>query len=401
MRNAVIAVLVLLAGGLALGAEPITIGETVTIQSQVLGETRTILVSTPAGYAQSQERYPVLYMTDGDAHLTHTRGTVDFLSRNGLMPNLVVVGVTNTDRTRDLSPTRASRRLPDGTLQPIPNSGGATRFLDFFEKELFPYVEGHYRTQPYRIFAGHSLGGLLALYIFTAKPEMFNAYIAASPALNWDDDYILTKVKGFIEEGKGQRRIVFATMANEEEGTPKPDRFDRLCTTLGSTKAADLVWGCMRMPEETHGTVVLRSHYYGLRKIFEGWQLPLGAPGSPFNMTFAEITLHYASLSKRFGYTVPPPELIVNQAGYLLLGQNRTDDAIAMFRGNVQLYPDSANVHDSLGEALERAGRIEEALGSYGKAVETAKKTGDGRLQIFTANRDRAVAAAKEKKPSP
>jgi hypothetical protein len=58
-------------------------------------------------------------------------------------------------------------------------------------------------------------------------------------------------------------------------------------------------------------------------------------------------------------------------------------------------------VYDSLAEALERAGKMDEALVNYNKAVETAKKAGDRRLQIFTANRDRAVAAATEKKPSP
>ena len=401
MRHAVIAVLLLIAAALAVGAEPITIGETVKIQSKILGEERTILISTPANYAQSQEKYPVLYMTDGDAHLTHTRGTVDFLARNGVMPNLIIVAVTNTDRTRDLSPTRGSRRLPDGTTQPIPNSGGAAKFLDFFDKELFPYVEGNYRTEPYRIFAGHSLGGLLSLYILTTRPELFNAYIAASPALTWDDDYILARMSGFLEGRKELARTLFVTMANEEEADPKPDRFDRLCTMLGNAKAAGFVWGCMRMPEENHGTVVLRTHYYGLRKFYEGWRLSFGTPTVPFSMTFTEIKQHYAALSKRFGYDVLPPEQIVNQAGYLLLAQNRTDDAIAVFRGNAELYSGAANVYDSLAEALERAGRTEEALANYNKAVETANKTGDRRLEIFTANRDRAVAAAKERKPSP
>jgi predicted alpha/beta superfamily hydrolase len=401
VRRAITAVLIVLGAALAVGAEPITIGESVKIQSKVLGEERTILISTPANYAQSQERFPVLYMTDGNAHLTHTRGTVDFLVRNNLMPDLIIVAVTNTDRTRDLSPTRATRRLPDGTRQEIPNSGGAAKFLEFFDKELFPYVEGNYRTEPYRIFAGHSLGGLLALYIFTARPDLFNAYIAASPALSWDDDYILGKVNGFVNEHKGSGRTLFVTMANEEENDPKPDRFDRLNTTLDSAKVAGFVWGSMRMPDETHGSVVLRTHYYGLRKIFDGWRLPLGSASSPFNLTFAEVTQHYARLSKRFAYTVLPPELLVNQAGYLLLGQNRTEEAIAMFRGNVQLYPDAANVYDSLGEALERAGRTEEALVNYNKAVATARERGDGRLEVFTANRDRALTAAKQKNPGP
>jgi predicted alpha/beta superfamily hydrolase len=401
MKNVLMTVSLLLFATLALAAEPITIGEVLKLQSKVLGEKRTILISTPADYAQGRERFPVLYMTDGDAHLTHTRGTVDFLARNLVMPNLIIVAVTNTDRTRDLSPTRANRRLADGTRQDIPNSGGAGRFLDFFEKELIPYVEGHYRTEPYRIFAGHSLGGLLALYTFTTRSELFNAYIAASPALTWDDDYIMGRVSTFLGERQGLQRTLFVTMASEEYSDPKPTHFDRLCTMLGNTKIAGFAWGCQRMSDETHGTVVLRSHYYGLRKIYDGWQLPLGTPAAAFNMTMADIVKHYAGLSKRFGYSIVPPEVTVNQAGYLLLGQNRTDDAIAVFRGNVELYPFSANVYDSLAEALERAGRTEEALATYGRAVDTAKKTGDRRLEIFTANRDRAAAAAKAKKPSP
>ena len=188
-----------IAVGSAAAGEPITIGETVKIQSKILGEERTILISTPANYARSTERYPVLYMTDGDAHLTHTRGTVDFLSRNGLMPDLIIVGVVNTDRTRDLSPTHWVPTPEAGEPPPGPNtSGGAGKFLDFFAQELFPYVESNFRTAPYRIFAGHSLGGLLALHIMVARPEMFNAFIAASPSLTWDHDYPQRTVEAFF-----------------------------------------------------------------------------------------------------------------------------------------------------------------------------------------------------------
>ncbi|MEJ2582656.1 MAG: alpha/beta hydrolase-fold protein, partial [Acidobacteriota bacterium] len=163
--------LLCLAIGSAHGGEPITIGETITIQSKILDEERTILVSTPAGYDQSSQRYPVLYMTDGDAHFTHTRGTVDFLVRNGLMPEVIVVGVTNTDRTRDLTPNHIASRTIGERVFESPTSGGAPKFLIFFEKELFPYVDEHYRTNPMRLFSGHSFGGLFALNAFFSKPE--------------------------------------------------------------------------------------------------------------------------------------------------------------------------------------------------------------------------------------
>ena len=117
MLKQFVAALLTLVAGLAVAGDPIVIGERVTLESKVMGEQRTVLVSTPPTYGQTQERYPVLYMTDGDAHLTHTRGTVDFLVRNGLMPDVIIVGVTNTDRTRDLTPTHAVRTLDDGTRE--------------------------------------------------------------------------------------------------------------------------------------------------------------------------------------------------------------------------------------------------------------------------------------------
>jgi enterochelin esterase-like enzyme len=79
------------------------------IKSTVLGEDRAILVRTPAGYETNKQAYPVLYMTDGDAHIAHTTSTVDFLARNGRMSELIVVGIPNTDRTRDLSPTKPTQ----------------------------------------------------------------------------------------------------------------------------------------------------------------------------------------------------------------------------------------------------------------------------------------------------
>jgi predicted alpha/beta superfamily hydrolase len=102
-----------------------------SLKSTVLGEDRIVLVRTPVGYETNKESYPVLYMTDGDAHMGHTAATIEFLTRNGRIPELIVVGVTNTDRTRDLSPVKSSQKNPAGELQ-FPTSGGADNFLKFF-----------------------------------------------------------------------------------------------------------------------------------------------------------------------------------------------------------------------------------------------------------------------------
>jgi predicted alpha/beta superfamily hydrolase len=370
-------------------AEPITIGETITIESKILGEERTILVSTPAGYERNQERYPVLYMTDGGAHLTHTRGTVDFLVRNGLMPSVIIVGINNTDRTRDLSPTHASLTNDDGTVREFPTSGGAPKFLDFFEQELFPYIESHYRTVPYRVFSGHSFGGLFALNVFFTRPHMFGAVIAVGPSLRWDDELPLRQAASFFDDRKQLDAKLFVAMANEEEGDPKPTRLDRLEQSLKQAATDGFEWRVLRMPDETHGSAVLRAHYWGLREVFDPWRLPTDPETRAFVGGLAEFKKHYDGLSQRFGFEVVPPEQQVNQTGYQFLGREDFDGAIEVFRYNVKLYPNSANVYDSLAEGLENSGNLEEALANYSRAVKNGTEIDDDALPIYTANRDR------------
>jgi len=384
--------------GIAGAGEPITIGETVTIPSKVLDEERTVLISTPRGYDRTSERYPVLYLTDGYAHFTHTRGTVDFLVNNGLMPQIIIVAVVNTDRTRDLSPTHVNLTTRDGTVREMPTSGGASKFLDFFEGELFPYVDSHYRTQPLHLFSGHSFGGLFALNAFFTRPEMFDAVLAISPSLRWDNELPIRQAKAFKTGDGASPPALFVAMANEEEGDPRPNLLDRLEQNLSKANYEDFDWQVMRMPDETHGSVVLRAHYWGLRHVFEPWGLPTDPETGFFEGNLTDIKKHYDGLSKRYGYAVVPAEATLNLLAYRILGKDEFDDAIAAFQHNVKLYPNSANVYDSLGDGLAAADRLDEALTSYSKAVENGTKLGDENLAVFAANRDRLKAQLEQAK---
>ncbi len=77
------------------------------IHSKVLNEDRVIWVRLPAGYQQGKTVYPVLYQTDAPGHVNEAGGVIDFLARNDQMPPLIVVGIANTDRVRDLTPSHA------------------------------------------------------------------------------------------------------------------------------------------------------------------------------------------------------------------------------------------------------------------------------------------------------
>ena len=361
-----------------------------TIKSSVLGEDRVILVRTPPGYATNNVKYPVLYMTDGDAHIGHTSSTIDFLVRNGRISDMIVVGIPNTDRTRDLTPTKATG--PNAAQ--FATAGGADNFLKFIETELIPEIEKTYRVQPYRILAGHSFGGLFAVHALVTRPELFNSYIAVSPSLQWSDEATLKRAEEFFKTRKELHATLFTSIGNEPGDIGKD--FVAFKELLSKTNIKGFEWQAEQMLDEDHGSVVLRSHYFGLRKVFEGWQMPRDPATGAVAGGLKAADEHYKWLSEKFGYAIPTPEALVNQIGYQFLGAGNAEEAIATFKSNVERYPNSANVYDSLGEAYEKSGHLDLATPQYEKATALSKQNSDPNAAIFAANFARASEMLKQ-----
>src|SRR6267143_5404311 len=159
--------------------QAIKIGEKFTFHSRTLNEDRPYWVYLPESYnsrSQAPEAYPVLYLLDGDALFHSATGLVQFMSRNGnvQIPELIIVAVPNTNRTRDLTPTHSLRNQLGKESASLTSSGGGDAFLRFLEEELVPRIEANYRTLPYRILLGHSLGGLIAIQALVTAPKTFH-----------------------------------------------------------------------------------------------------------------------------------------------------------------------------------------------------------------------------------
>jgi uncharacterized protein len=396
LNTLLLAVAVLLTISSAAFAQPAGTVKKLTLKSAVLGEDRVVLVRTPAGYETNKASYPVLYMTDGDAHMGHTASTIEFLTQNGRISDLIVVGVTNTDRTRDLTPAKSTNKNPAGELQ-FPTSGGADNFLKFFETELIPEIEKQYRVQPYRILAGHSLGGLFAIHAMISKPALFNSYVAVSPSLQWENGEALKRAEEFLTKQKEMKTTLFVSLGNEPGAIG--ESFDSFKNLLAKTSIKGFEWQAERMADEDHGSVVLRSHYFGLRKVYEGWQAARD-PNGAVSGGLKGAEEHYKKLSEKFGYSIPVPENLINQIGYRFLFDSKPEDAIATFKTNVERYPASANVYDSLAEAYERQGRIDLAEPLYNKAQVLGQQNNDPNAATFKANYDRAHAKLKETESS-
>ncbi|AMJ65286.1 hypothetical protein AXW84_07485 [Hymenobacter sp. PAMC 26628] len=114
----------------------IVIGRVDSLMSDVLKEKRKLWVYVPDGAAASvyaPQRYPVVYLLDGDAWFTTTTGVIQKLSGfpNSVCPEMIVVGIPNTNRTRDLTPSASTT---DDMPAFVPKaSGGGENFTVFLE----------------------------------------------------------------------------------------------------------------------------------------------------------------------------------------------------------------------------------------------------------------------------
>jgi len=174
------------------------------------------------------------------------------------------------------------------------------------------------------------------------------------------------------------------------------DAYHQMKQLLAKTQIKGFEWQAQEMPDEDHGSVVLRSHYAGLRKIYADWRMPRDPNTGAIAGGMKALDEHYTKLSEKFGYTVSVPEQLINQVGYQYLFGNQPEEAIAAFKINIERYPNSANVYDSLGEAYERGGRLDLATPLYEKAQALGKQNNDPNAALFRANYERAADKLKQ-----
>ena len=232
-------------------ADPIPPHDTFTVASRVLGEARRINVHTPLGYAAAASaRFPVLYIPDGgiDEDFPHVVNTVDSLIARRVIRPVIVVGIPNTERRRDLTgPTRVKS---DSAI--APRVGGSVAFRRFIRDELFPVVNARYRTTEERSIVGESLAGLFVVEVFLEDPAMFGRYVALDPSLWWNASALIDSVPARLTPRGNARRTLYLSNSDEPEiakGT------ERLFAAIQRIKPREIKLMRVPRPDLTHATI--------------------------------------------------------------------------------------------------------------------------------------------------
>ncbi len=364
----------------------IVIGTIDSLYSNILNEYRKIWVYVPdkGNGLFSKKLYPVVYLLDGDAHFQSVAGIIHHLSEtygNSVIPEMILVGILNTDRKRDLTPTQVSvAPYLDSTY--LITTGGGDNFRKFMKNELLPYIESVYPASPYRMIIGHSYGGLTVLSTLINQPEMFNTYVSIDPNLFWSDRKLLKDFKNVLGKENLNGRTLFLAAANTMQ--PGMDTSDVLKDTkdntlhirtilelakyLDSNPINGLRFKWEFYEKEDHSSVPLIAAYDAFRFIFDYYKFT--SETDPELPSAKELSDHFKMVSGKFGYEILPPEDYVNSSGYYFLQSGNFNKAFTFFNLNLLNYPDSFNTYDSMGDYYEAKGEIEKAKEFFIKATE-------------------------------
>ena len=190
--------------------QQINIGKQISIHSEILQSDRELSVYLPPSYYENKiQKYPVLYILDGDYNFRYVTGLIELqssISEN--IPEMIVIGISGKG-------TKEYRKNCKPNIN-VKDKGNADSVLLFLEKELIPYVNSTYKTANYTILAGHSVGGIFVTYAALTKPKLFNNFIAISPALWWENNALSTIASNTLKNNSNYKATVYISLADEK-----------------------------------------------------------------------------------------------------------------------------------------------------------------------------------------
>ena len=239
--------------------EALSIGETITLQSEVLNEKRVLNIYLPNSYDSDKAKsYPVIYLLDGtiDEDFIHIAGLIQFGSFSwiNMVQESIVVGIANIDRKKDFTyPTTIEEDKKN-----FPTTGHSKNFIKFIKEEVINTVTSTYRTTNNSTLIGQSLGGLLATEILFTETNLFEKYIIVSPSMWWDDGSLFLKQPTQIEPSPD----IFIAVGSE--GPRMETDAMKLYVSLLQQIRDDKKVGFSFLKEQTHGDALHLAVYNAL-----------------------------------------------------------------------------------------------------------------------------------------
>lgn len=381
-------------------AQDVSIGERYSLESKTLNETREYLIHLPESYHHNPNiSYPVLYLLDGDYNFRYVAGLLDQMSSiSGQIPEMILVGIADKGTNK----YRYNMR-PVLELDPMnPKSGNATAFALFLKNELKAEIEKKFRTLPYSILTGHSVGGLFTVNTLLKSPSFFEAYIAISPALWINDKLIVQEADSILKSSLEMDKELYISLADETQ----MGVYD-FVDVLDFHSPPKFKFKFEQYPKESHNSVGMVSIKDGLRYFFQDWEINREKFKTFEN--FKDVSMHYQKYQNKLGGETLIPELVIGNMMSAYTRENKMDEIAVMeteiadyfpssltsfynvkalyqlaaeememaqktYEDNLKKYPESYKLNQGLSKVYLAQGKNEESKTYMQKAIDLAKK---------------------------
>jgi len=338
--------------------DPIALGTYRVLHSEILAEDRILQVHLPPWYESESRTYPVVFLFYSDWVQGYFAQLVNDLYHLSMdhIPPMILVGVANTQRYRDLLPWPR----PGGQ----PGDGQADRFLRFVREEMIPFIDREYRTKQYRIMVGPQAAAIFGIYALLESPGTFNAFILNDPCLADHPGRSLCGELVEFAQTPAARGVYFAVSEDAGPGPQPQEGLDTLRARLQGEAAPEFRWRIELDPEWPFFLAPVNARA-ALLDLFADYPYPNAAQAA----SLAGIQAHYDSASAALGFTLEPPNLVLTLAGNGLLERGSYDEALQVLTRLTELYPSSmngiwglANLHRAMGDTATAIRYYEECL---------------------------------------
>jgi predicted alpha/beta superfamily hydrolase len=222
------------------------VGSSFLIQSKIMNDEREIQIFLPDGYADSDIKYPVLYILDGQRYFLHGVSLQKSFVEFEQTPGFIIVGISKnlSDRNRNFSIN-------------------SLKYLNFIKREVINFVNTEFRTSEKRILFGWAYGGGFVIETLTIEPDLFDVYISASPFPLKEK---ISKMDSLLMENPNFNKLLYFT-SGTDEGVVK-DETNELNMLLKDKAPKTMNWTFMELEGEEHRSTPFTTLYHGIKKYF-------------------------------------------------------------------------------------------------------------------------------------
>lgn len=337
-----------------------TFGQSYSFESKQLGEKRELLIHLPKDYQESNKQYPVLYVLDGDSHFKHAVLATNTLQRYDMMPKSIVVALPNNSgkRNRDVSKGRA-------------------KFSAFIKHEVMAYIDKNYKTSGHNTLFGHSAMGFVTLELFAKEQQLFDNYIAASPAVDNTNTELLAQIEQRLAQDKLNNKSLYFTATDKNREIPGfTDGAINLAKLFTEKAPKELLLQYNFIPGQQHMTTPYVTLFEGLSMVFNDYQTPVYTNYQDFveNGAMQGFTKLYLKRGKKYSISSEPPEQALINLTDMLVAENHHQEALEILLAYGKKNNNALRTYNALADIYQKMEKPKQAIAAYQQAIVISKK---------------------------